>query len=95
VIPDLVLLDGNRRGEQETLERAQGKQEWLCHFGTVFGFFANPCGKGKTGERTTRGMAGRGQRHKTSWKKWKGRGGSAQKDRRKKGVNREKRGCKA
>jgi hypothetical protein len=58
-------------------------------------FFGKGLRERKGRERTTRGMADREKRHNPSWKKRNGRGGNARKDRRKKGVNREKRGCKA
>ena len=43
----------------------------------------------------TRGRVSEAKEYKGSWKKWIGQGVGAHKDRRKKGVNREKRVCKA
>ena len=40
-------------------------------------------------------MVSGAREYKHSWKKWMGLGVGAHKDRRKKGVNREKRVCKA
>jgi hypothetical protein len=44
---------------------------------------------------TTRGRVSGAREYKDSWKKWMGQGVGAHKDRRKKGVNKEKRVCKA